>query len=384
MLGQSANPVRQLALLVVISTLTASTAYAQWTTPPVNAPGVQQRLFHSQAAGQTVSYHIFLPPEYNANAFQRFPVLFWLHGSGAGTLGIPPLSQFYANAIESKLIPPMLIVFPNGMQNSMWSDAASGDVPMESVVINDLIAQVDANFRTLPKREGRIIEGFSMGGYGAARLGLKHNHLFTGISILAAGPMQLDFLDPPPGAGISWPLRLQIFEEVWGSDPNLYFIQSPWNIAQQNAQQVIDASVTIRLAVGQLDLIVQPNLDFQTHLDSLNIPHTFYFPPNIDHSPMQLLLALGPQNWIFYNDAFANIGNGSCLGDIADDFGTVGADGQVSFGDFLALLGLIGPCPGGTPGCTGDIADDFGTLGADGQVSFGDFLALLGLIGPCP
>ena len=73
-----------------------------------------------------------------------------------------------------------------------------------------------------------------------------------------------------------------------------------------------------------------------------------------------------------------------CVGDIADDFGTLGADGEVSFGDFLALLGLIGPCDGGTPGCTGDIADDFGTIGADAQVSFGDFLALLGLIGPCP
>ena len=76
--------------------------------------------------------------------------------------------------------------------------------------------------------------------------------------------------------------------------------------------------------------------------------------------------------------------NPVCTGDIADDFGTLGADDQVSFGDFLALLGLIGPCPGGSPGCTGDIADDFGTLGGDGQVSFGDFLALLGLIGPCP
>jgi peptidyl-Asp metalloendopeptidase len=35
------------------------------------------------------------------------------------------------------------------------------------------------------------------------------------------------------------------------------------------------------------------------------------------------------------------------------------------------------------PPCNGDIADDFGTPGNDGQVSFGDFLALLGLIGPC-
>ncbi len=75
---------------------------------------------------------------------------------------------------------------------------------------------------------------------------------------------------------------------------------------------------------------------------------------------------------------------GACTGDIADDFGTLGSDGMVSFGDFLAMLGLIGPCPGGTPGCTGDIADDFGTLGSDGMVSFGDFLAMLGLIGPCP
>ncbi len=73
-----------------------------------------------------------------------------------------------------------------------------------------------------------------------------------------------------------------------------------------------------------------------------------------------------------------------CIGDIADDFGFLGSDGMVSFGDFLALLGLIGPCPGGIPGCTGDIADDFGFLGGDGMVSFGDFLALLGLIGPCP
>ncbi len=76
--------------------------------------------------------------------------------------------------------------------------------------------------------------------------------------------------------------------------------------------------------------------------------------------------------------------NPPCPGDIADDFGSLGSDGMVSFGDFLALLGLVGPCPGMSPGCTGDIADDFGTLnGGDGMVSFGDFLALLGLVGPC-
>lgn len=80
----------------------------------------------------------------------------------------------------------------------------------------------------------------------------------------------------------------------------------------------------------------------------------------------------------------SSCGQLACPGDIADDFGGLGPDGQVSFGDFLALLGLIGPCPGGVPGCVGDIADDFGTLNPDGSVGFGDFLALLSVVGPCP
>ncbi len=77
-------------------------------------------------------------------------------------------------------------------------------------------------------------------------------------------------------------------------------------------------------------------------------------------------------------------GTAECPGDVADDFGFAGADGQVSFGDFLFALTILGPCPGGTPGCDFDIADDFGFEGSDGQVSFGDFLFALTVLGPCP
>jgi hypothetical protein len=46
---------------------------------------------------------------------------------------------------------------------------------------------------------------------------------------------------------------------------------------------------------------------------------------------------------------FLDLDSTECVGDIADDFGTLGADGQVSFGDFLALLGLIGRALAATP-----------------------------------
>ncbi len=74
----------------------------------------------------------------------------------------------------------------------------------------------------------------------------------------------------------------------------------------------------------------------------------------------------------------------ACTGDVANDFGFAGADGQVSFGDFLFALTVLGPCPGGAPGCDFDLADDFGFAGADGQVSYGDFLFALTILGPCP
>jgi hypothetical protein len=80
----------------------------------------------------------------------------------------------------------------------------------------------------------------------------------------------------------------------------------------------------------------------------------------------------------------AMAGGTPCPADFADDFGIPGGDGMVSFGDFLFLLGVAGPCPGGVPGCPGDIADGFGLPTPDGAVDFGDFLAVLAAAGPCP
>jgi hypothetical protein len=67
-----------------------------------------------------------------------------------------------------------------------------------------------------------------------------------------------------------------------------------------------------------------------------------------------------------------------CIADIANDFGELGPDGAVTFGDFLALLSRIGICPIDESLCIGDFADDFGNAGSDGQVSFGDVLFMLG------
>jgi len=48
-------------------------------------------------------------------------------------------------------------------------------------------------------RDGRLVEGFSMGGYGPAHLGFKRSGLFATVSILSGGPLPREFTETPPG-----------------------------------------------------------------------------------------------------------------------------------------------------------------------------------------
>jgi hypothetical protein len=54
----------------------------------------------------------------------------------------------------------------------------------EDFVIRELVPYVDANFRTLPRRDSRGIAGDFMGGYGALRLGMIHPDVFGAVYAL--------------------------------------------------------------------------------------------------------------------------------------------------------------------------------------------------------
>jgi enterochelin esterase-like enzyme len=350
------------ACTLPIATATARDASAQWTTPPVSAPGLQYRTFQSAAASATVSFHIYVPPQYSSQPTARFPVLYWLHGSGNGTLGIPNLVNFFGTAMAQGRIPPMLVVFPNGMAYGMWCDSKDGEVPMETVVIDDLIPHVDATFRTIARRSGRILDGFSMGGQGAGRLGLRRPDLFAGVSMLGAGPIQLDFLDEPDDTTTPPKLRAQIYENVWGSDPAYYLEQHPWTIVADRAEALIAAQTKIRQGIGALDALLPMNEDFETHLAKLGIPHAFTVVPGVDHNPSGVLSGLGQANWDFYNAALAT----PCA--LAEDIDCSGIVDAADLARVLSEWGAgSGPADLDGSGAV-DAADLARVLGAWGEV----------------
>ena len=290
-------------LLTSLAALNAQEA-ARWVLPEVDAPRVQRVLFESKAAGRQTSCHVFTPPVYEAGKGQRFPVLYWLHGTGGGLPGIPQLSAFFDRAIQDGHIPPMLVVFPNGLPGGMWCDSKDGGTPIETVLIKELIPHIDATYRTIAAREGRIIEGFSMGGYGAARLGLKHPQLFGAVSILAGGPLGLDFTGPRASANPAE--RERILKEAFGGDLDYYRAQHPITIAEQQADAV-RGKVTVRMAVGSRDSSGPLNRAYSAHLTKLKIDHSFSIVPDAGHDTLALLQGLGETNWEFYRTALAKL-----------------------------------------------------------------------------
>jgi S-formylglutathione hydrolase FrmB len=301
-------------LLVYLSLVSMSTGQARhrwrstpttWVTEAVQGPGLHYRTFFSQTVQSDVSYHIYLPPSYDKNKQQRYPVLYWLHGLGSGTQGLPRLALIFNGAIESKKIPPMIIVFPGGDKASMWCDWKDGSKPTETVLIKELLPDVEAHFRTVASREGRLIEGFSMGGYGAARLGFKYPELFGAISILSGGPLQPEFTFTPRANERA---RKQILNRVYGGDMEYFKEQSPWRLAEQNADR-LQEGVLIRQVIGDQDEMLAVTRDFNAHLESLNIPNTYIELAGVDHNPLNVFAALGEDNWAFYRKAFSSVTN---------------------------------------------------------------------------
>ena len=275
----------------------------EWVTDAAQGPGVSFHTFGSEARGGPVSFHIYVPPDYAAHPDRRFPVVYWLHGSGGGVSGIPQLAAELDQAIRDRKAPPFLVVFVNGLSMGMYVDWSNGKAPMETIIVHELRPYIDSSWRTLATREGRLLDGFSMGGYGAARFGFRYPELFRTVSMMGAGPLQ-EFLTTAPRA--SKAQAEELLREVYGGSQAGFQAVSPRRYARENAARLAGRS-RLRLVIGDRDETFGNNQDFHAYLEGLGIPHDWIVLPGVGHDPLQVLTALGDRHWAFYRAAFADL-----------------------------------------------------------------------------
>jgi enterochelin esterase-like enzyme len=257
-----------------------------WVDPDRSEPaGTKYQTFFSPAIQRNVSYLIYLPPGYESAAQQRYPVIYWLHGRGGRqSEGAASFVPGLDRAIRSGKIPPTIGVLLNGLGGSRWIDSPDGKRPMETVIIRDLIPHIDATYRTIAARSARAVEGFSMGGFGAAHLGFKFPEVFGVVSMLSAS----------------------LFDE--GGDPEFLEATSPWNLVNKNAA-AIRGRTLIRMIVGSQDSLVELNQKYDRLLDDLHIEHEFVVLPGVGHNEERLYQRLGERAFSFYAKAWMSPAN---------------------------------------------------------------------------
>ncbi len=264
-----------------------------WRMPPVQGANLHYKTFDSKLAGEKVSYLLYLPPGYETSGNKRYPVVYWLHGIGGGQQGVPQMAERMTKAIEEQKMPATIFVYVNGMIRSSYVDSADGKTPVESVSIKELIPHVDATYRTIATRAGRMIEGFSMGGAGAAKWGFKFPDAFGSISIIDGA---LSTSAEPDAR------KMDSMKTVYGGDVERYKASNPVVLAPKNAAKV-KGRTAIRIVTRTAGL-ANANEKFSELLTQLGLEHEFYKIPDAPHSPNPLYEGLGERNWPFYAKAF--------------------------------------------------------------------------------
>jgi enterochelin esterase-like enzyme len=182
---------------------------------------------------------VYLPPSYATQASRRYPVVYALHGY---SIGAAQWSQeiHVPQTIEGAMAQgaqEMIVVLPDSKtvhNGSMYSSSATtGD--FEQFVARDVVAYIDAHYRTIPGRTSRGLAGHSMGGYGASRIGMKHSDVFGSLYIMSpccmsarsAGPVNpetekalAEVKTPEDSAKLSFGLRAQLASAAaWSPNP---------------------------------------------------------------------------------------------------------------------------------------------------------------------
>jgi enterochelin esterase-like enzyme len=152
--------------------------------PLATAGEVTLHSIKSKALGTDYKYTVYLPDGYESGRL-RYPVLFLLHGNGGNEnewLVSGQVQQTADKLIKDGRVQPFIIVMPGG-GSTWWVDGNKDKA--ESAWIGELIPHIDASYRTIAERGGRMVAGLSAGGFGTVSAAFKYPELFVSAAALS-------------------------------------------------------------------------------------------------------------------------------------------------------------------------------------------------------
>ena len=158
---------------------------------------VAHHFYKSNVVGDDRDFYVYTPPNYDPNRKEAYPVLYLLHGLGddaAGWLATGNANVILDNLISQGRAKPMIMVNTLGygspeMVAGGGRGGMSGPGIMEKnseyyarALIQEVIPQVEKQYRVSKDRKDRAIAGLSMGGAEALFTGLNHIDRFAWVA----------------------------------------------------------------------------------------------------------------------------------------------------------------------------------------------------------
>jgi len=202
-----------------------------------------------------------------------FPVFYLLHGLSDDHTAWTRWSNIdaYVRGL------PLIVVMPNGERGFYTDSLSNPKAAFETNLIRDIIGFVDRTFQTIPTREGRVIAGLSMGGYGAVKLALKYPGLFC-AAVSHSG-------------AVGFGGRSFSANDDWGREWGAVLGESPTggpNDIFALAETVDHAKLpALRIDCGTGDFLIEENRALHAHLTALGIAHEYEEHP-------------GEHNWVYW------------------------------------------------------------------------------------
>lgn len=270
-------------LIVLVAVSLASPLAAQQTGKKL--PDLK---LASKLMGRDVSYRVILPPDYNSSvdgpvnkAGSRYPVIYLLHGLTGNFANWTDKTKLTEYALNHRYI----IVTPDGGDGWYTDSVSAPNDKYESYIVKELIPEIDKTYRTIASRDGRVIAGLSMGGYGSLKFGMKYPEMFTLIGSFSGALGATSWTEKTAGAiGKS-------MDAVFGADLAAASRASNdiFKMARELTPDKVKSLPYIYQSCGTEDFLIQNNRDFLKLLNDAKVPHEYREHPGI-------------HDWVFWDD----------------------------------------------------------------------------------
>jgi enterochelin esterase family protein len=206
-----------------------------WEVTDVPHGQVHHHFYRSGIVGDNRDFYVYTPPGYQATAKQTYPVLYLLHGysdDASGWTAVGRANIILDNLIAQGKAKPMLIVMPLGYgapEIVSRTGPAFRDPNLRNrnfdkfrdALFEEVIPQVEKEYRVSKDRNSRAIAGLSMGGAESLYTGLNAVDRFAFIGAFSSGGLGDDFAASFPKLDSKVNKQLNLLWIACGTDDRL-------------------------------------------------------------------------------------------------------------------------------------------------------------------